>query len=187
MYFEEAGKQNTDECLKIAVDEAQKRGIKHLVVASTVGSTGVQAAEMTKDLDINLVVVAHSSGHAGNAEDPGKQLMSDEIRKQIEDLGATVFIGTDALTGFPIAFGVRGRQSELNLIADTLRMLGQGTKVCVEIVAMAADANLIPVEDVISVAGTGRGADTVAVIGAKSTNRFFDIRVREFLAKPSNF
>ena len=60
-------------------------------------------------------------------------------------------------------------------------------KVCVEIVAMAGDANLVPVEDVIAVAGTGRGADTAVVIGANSTNRLFDIKVRAILAKPKNF
>ena len=73
------------------------------------------------------------------------------------------------------------------LIADALRMFGQGMKVCVEIVAMATDANLVPVTDVIAIAGTARGADTATVIAANSTNRFFDIKVREILAKPKNF
>jgi hypothetical protein len=77
--------------------------------------------------------------------------------------------------------------SQQDLVAHTLRMLGQGMKVCVEIVAMAADAGLIPCEDVIAVAGTGRGADTVALIGANSSNNFFQIKVREILAKPRAF
>jgi hypothetical protein len=66
-------------------------------------------------------------------------------------------------------------------------MLGQGTKVVVEIVAMSADAGLIPFSDVIVVAGTGRGADTAAVIKANSSNRFFDIKLREYLVKPYDF
>ena len=66
-------------------------------------------------------------------------------------------------------------------------MFGQGMKVCVEIVAMAGDAGLIPIGDVIAVAGTGRGADTVVVVAANSTNRLFDIKIREILAKPKNF
>jgi hypothetical protein len=52
---------------------------------------------------------------------------------------------------------------------------------------MAADAGLIPCEDVIAVAGTGRGADTVALIRANSSNNFFQIKVREILAKPRAF
>jgi hypothetical protein len=77
--------------------------------------------------------------------------------------------------------------SQQDLVANTLRILGQGMKVCVEIAAMAADGGLIPCEDVIAVAGTGRGADTVVVIRANSSNNFFQIKVREILAKPRDF
>jgi hypothetical protein len=66
-------------------------------------------------------------------------------------------------------------------------MLGQGVKVCVEIAAMACDAGLAPADDVICVAGTGQGADTACLIKADSSNRFFQIRVREILAKPREF
>ncbi len=52
---------------------------------------------------------------------------------------------------------------------------------------MSADAGLIPFSDVISVAGTGRGADTAAVIEANSSNKFFDIKLREYLVKPYDF
>ncbi|MCX9081565.1 MAG: hypothetical protein OIN83_05150 [Candidatus Methanoperedens sp.] len=57
----------------------------------------------------------------------------------------------------------------------------------VEIVAMSADAGLIPFSDVIAVAGTGRGADTAAIIKANSSNRFFDIKLRDYLVKPNDF
>ena len=183
MYFEQAGVDNTEKSLQIAKDEALKRGIKHLVVASTRGSTGLQAAQMLQDTDIKLIVVAHSTG----LRESGQQLFDEETKKEIENLGGVVFIGTDTLTGFQIAMRSKGGFSEETLISNVLRMFGQGTKVCVEIVAMATDANLIPVTDVIAVAGTGRGADTVAVIAANSTNRFFDIKVREILAKPRDF
>jgi len=38
-----------------------------------------------------------------------------------------------------------------------------------------------------AVGGTGRGADTAAVIAADSSNRFFNIKVGEKLAKPVEF
>ena len=60
-------------------------------------------------------------------------------------------------------------------------------KVCVEITAMAADAGLIPAEDIVAVAGTGRGADTVCLIKADSSNRFFKIKVKEIITKPKEF
>jgi len=36
----------------------------------------------------------------------------------------------------------------------------------------------------VAVAGTGRGADTVAIIRAHPSNRFLDVKVRQILAKP---
>ena len=42
MYFEKAGKENTERTLLIAKEEALKRGINHIVVASTFGDTALQ-------------------------------------------------------------------------------------------------------------------------------------------------
>lgn len=183
MYFERAGKDNTRQTLQIAKDEALKRGIKHIVVASTVGDTGLQAAQVLQGTGIKLIVVTHSTGH----RQPGEQLFNPETKKDIERLGGVVFTGTDTLTGYEIAMGIRGQSSPQALISAVLRMFGQGMKVCIEIVAMAGDAGLIPIEDVIAVAGTARGADTAVVVSANSTNRLFDIKVREILAKPKSF
>ena len=49
---------------------------------------------------------------------------------------------------------------------------------------MAADSGVIPFDDVITIAGTGRGADTACLIRANSSNRFFKIRIKEIIAKP---
>lgn len=146
MYFEKAGKDNTQETLQIAKEEALKRGINHMVVASTFGDTALAAADMLKGTGIKRVVVTHNTG----IREPNLQTF-DQI------------------------------------VADTLRIFGQGTKVVIEIVAMSADAGLIPFSDVIAVAGTGRGADTAAVIKANSSNKFFDVKLREYLVKPSDF
>ena len=71
------------------------------------------------------------------------------------------------------------------IIRDTLRMFCEGVKVCVEIAAMAADAGLVRTdEDLISVGGTGRGADTVLVIRPSNSRKLFDTKVRKVLAKP---
>ncbi len=183
VYFDKRGAENTEQTLQIAKDAALKRGIKNLVVASTRGNTGLQAAQMVQNSGIRLIVVGHSTGHL----EVGQQLMDMEMKKAIENLGAAVFLGTDVLTSFPTAMKAKGRFSEQTMVAGALRMFGSGVKVCVEIVAMASDANMIAVEDVIAVAGSGRGADTALVIAANSTNQFFDIKVREILAKPRDF
>jgi hypothetical protein len=66
--------------------------------------------------------------------------------------------------------------------------MGEGTKVCVEITLMAADAGLIPVDkDIVAIAGTGEGADTALRILPANATRFFDLKIREIIAKPHNF
>jgi len=183
MYFDRAGEENTTDALRIAVEEAEKRGIRHIVVASTRGDTGLQAAKLLEGKGMALVVVGHNTGFS----EEGKQEFDEGKRAQIEKLGGKVYTGTMVLRNLGTAIRSMQSYSQQDLVANTLRMFGQGMKVCVEIVAMAADAGLIPCEDVIAVAGTGRGADTVAVIRANSSNNFFQIKVREILAKPRAF
>lgn len=183
MHFDRAGAHNTEETLKIAMQAAEERGIPYVVVASTKGDTGLQAAVLLQGTGISLIVVTHNTGFS----EEGRQEFDEAKRAEIEELGGTVYTGTMVLRGLGTAIRSLQACSQQDLVANTLRMLGQGIKVCVEIVAMAADAGLIPFDDVIAVAGTDRGADTVAIIRANSSNNFFKIKVREILAKPRDF
>lgn len=182
-YFEKAGKENTQETLQIAKEEAIKRGISHIVVASTFGDTALMAAELLKGTGVKLVVVTHNTGF----RESGLQTFDSEIKKKIENLGGIVYTGTLILSGLSRTLRERNGHSYEQIISDALRILGQGTKVVIEIVAMSADAGLIPFSDVIAVAGTVRGADTAAIIKANSSNKFFDIKLREYLVKPRDF
>ncbi len=181
--FIEKIRENTHKTLQIAKEEAIKRGIKHIVVASTFGDTALDAAELLKGSGINLIVVTHNTG----IREEGLQTFSPDTKKKIEEMGGKVHTGTMVLRGLGTALKERSGNSHEQIVADTLRMLGQGTKVMIEITAMSADAGMIPFSDVIAVAGTGRGADTAAVIRANSSNRFFEIKLKEYLAKPKNF
>ena len=50
---------------------------------------------------------------------------------------------------------------------------------------MAADAGLVRTdEDIIAIAGSGRGADTAVVMRPANAHDFFDLKVREILCKP---
>ena len=72
------------------------------------------------------------------------------------------------------------------LIANVLRIFGQGMKVTTEIILMAADAGMLPMDqDVISIAGTGRGLDTAIVAKPAHSGNLFDLYVKEIIAKPS--
>jgi len=183
VYFEKAGKQNTEPLLKLVKKRAESVGIRDFVVASTGGETGVAASELLKGY--NVVVVTHHTGFL----EPGAQELGEEYRRKILENGAKIFTGTHPLSSAEKAvrrkFGTLG---PLELMAHALRLMGEGTKVCVEIVLMAADAGLIPVDrDVIAVAGSSRGADTALIIKPANASNFFDLKIREIIAKPREF
>jgi uncharacterized protein len=73
------------------------------------------------------------------------------------------------------------------LIADTLRLFGQGVKVAVEISIMAADAGMLTGNDIISIGGSGKGADSAIVLKPANQSDLFDMRIREIMCKPRNF
>lgn len=183
-YFDRPGPENTDEAIREARKRVEELGIKHLVVASNSGETGVKVHESFKDLGVNLVVVTLHAGRwpVYRAPDPLKL----EILKES---GAKVLTCTHALLG-NVEMAIRERFGGLQpseIIAQTYYTISQGMKVAVEIALMAADADLIPVtEEVIAIAGTGRGADMVAIIKPSYTNKFFDVEIREIVAMPRN-
>jgi len=182
-YFKEAGRHNTDAVLRLVREYMEKEGIKDIVVASTTGETGAKASKIFKGY--NVVIVTHCFGF----REPGKIELQEEYKKEILANGAKIFTGIHALSGVERAIRKDfGTIQPLELIANTLRLMGEGTKVCVEITLMAADAGLIPVDkDIIAIAGTGRGADTALRIRPANTSRFFDLKIREVIVKPYGF
>lgn len=182
-YFDEAGKHNTDALLRIVKEYVEKEGIRDIVVASTTGETGAKASKTFKEY--NIVIVTHCFGF----REPGKIELEDEYRREILANGAKICTGVHALSSVERAIRKDfGTIQPLELIANTLRLMGEGMKVCVEITLMAADAGLIPVDkDVIAIAGTGRGADTALRIQPANAGRFFNLKIKEVIAKPRNF
>ena len=180
-YHEAPGEANTEVTLLRAKERAESLGIRNIVVASTYGKTGVKACEVFKGF--NLVVVRHHTGF----QSAGSQQMTDETERTVLASGARILTSGHALSGVERAIRrKRGTIGPLELMADTLRIFGEGTKVCVEITVMAADAGLIPMDrPVVAVAGTDRGADTALVVYPAHSNNFFDLFVSEVIAKPS--
>jgi hypothetical protein len=182
VYFKEAGPRNTGAILKTVKKyietEKSKTSSSHQRRV-----TSAKAAKLFKGC--NVTVVAHSHVF----KETGKDELDEELKKEILKTGAKIFVGTHALSSAERA--VRkdlGTIQTLELMANVLRRMGEGTKVCVEITLMAADAGSIPADkDIIAIGGTGRGADTALRICPANTARFFDLRIREIIAKPSNF
>jgi hypothetical protein len=182
--FMRAGRKNTEETLKAAIYAAEELKIRQMVVASTYGDTGLKAASMLEGRGISLVVVTHNVGF----KEPGSLEMTRETRARLEEMGARVCTATMPFRNIGTAIRQLQGYSQQDLIANTLRIFGQGIKVCVEIAMMASDAGLItPEEDIVAVAGTGRGADTAAVIAPMPSNRLFDLKVRRVVAKPEDW
>jgi len=168
--------------LAAAVAACRQRRIRHLVVASTTGATAEAALAAIAGQDIELIIVTHNTGF----NEAGAQEFPDVLRRRLEDAGVRVHTGTMVLRALGRAARDKlGGPDAEALVASTLRLLGEGTKVCAEIAVMAADAGLVPEGDVVCVAGTGRGADTCAVIRAVPSHRFFDLRIRAYVAKPA--
>ncbi len=182
VYFEKAGRENTDACLQIVKEAIKDFGYKHLVLASTAGDSGIMFSEALKGSGVNLVVVTHCAGF----KEPNICEISEETRQRITHAGAKVYTGTMVTHSLEAAFAAKfsGLYPGL-IVAHALRRFGEGTKVCCEMVMMASDAGLVPEgEEIIAVAGTGRGADTVLIIKSAVSKRFFDLKVLEVLAKP---
>ncbi len=182
VYFEKTGTENTVACLQIVKDAIKDFGYKHLVLASTSGDCGILFSEALKDSCINIIVVTHCAGF----KEPNKDEISAEAKQRIAHAGAKVHTGTMITHSLETAFASKFSGLYPTLIAaQALRRFGEGAKVCCEMVMMAADAGLIPEgEEIMAVAGTGRGADTVLVIKSAVSKRFFDLKVLEVLAKP---
>ncbi len=179
-YFEKPGKQNTSKTLLLARKRAEEIGVRDIVVASYTGYTGLKAAKIFKGF--NLVVVGGVYGF----EKPNKVSMSDATKRQIEKQGGKLLF-----TGH--SFGMIGRAIRRQfgtiqadeLVANVLRLFGQGVKVACEITCMATDAGLVKSgREVIAIAGTGSGADTAIVLTSANTHRFFETRIHEIICKP---
>ncbi len=180
VYFDEPGKANTDETLRLAKERADELGIRNIVVASYTGYTGVKASEVFKGY--NLVI---SAGVVGFRE-PNHHRMDPEARASIDANGGTIFFSTHAFGTLGRAVNRRFNTIQVEeIIAHVLRRFSQGVKVGCEVSCMAADAGLIETdEEAVAIGGSGGGSDTAIVLMPSNTHTFFDTKVLEIICKP---
>jgi hypothetical protein len=180
VYFLEPGSKNTEKTFEVAKRRAGELGIKTIVVASTSGETGLKAVEAFTNCKV--VVVTHTTGFRA----PDAQELTPQNRAKILEEGGLILTAAHAFGGVGRAVRRKLNTTQVDeIIAHALRVFGQGTKVACEIALMAADAGLIRTdEEVISIGGTARGADTALVVKPANTHDFFELRVKEVLCKP---
>lgn len=181
MYWDFPGEENTENTLAVVKKAVKERNIRHVVVASTEGRTA--KAFFEANLGVNLVVVTHVCGFSR----PGEMEFPEDLRQRLLNSGVKVLTTTHVLSGAERGISRKfGGIYPVEIIANTLRMFGQGVKVCVEVATMALDAGMIPYgEDVIAVGGTGTGADTAIIIRPSHAASIFDTWISEILCKPA--
>ncbi len=182
-YFSETGYSNTEAVLEAVARRVKDSAIKKIVVATCSGRTAIRARKML-DPGLHVIAVTHVTGFY----EPDSQELTEENRRKLLAEGVEVLTCAHAFGS--VGRGVRNKTGTYQadeIIAYTLRMFGQGTKVAVEIALMAADAGLIRTdEEMISIGGTNKGADTALIIKPSTSTHCFDLQVREVICKPSN-
>jgi len=174
VYFERSGNENTADVIRLVKERAQARRIKKVVVASTRGETARAAAKAIEGTGLHLVVIPWQYGFRDTQPFP------PELVAELQEKGHRVHFGT-MLFHTEDLYGNRTPQ----VMANLLRIFGQGIKVCVEIIMMACDGGCVDIgEKVIAVAGTGGGANTAVVATASPSTKMTGLRVHEIICKP---
>ncbi len=182
MLFDQPGKSNTAPTLQAAAERGRTLGLDEIVLATTSGDTAYQALKICAGFKLTAVTY-----HCGFKE-PFQCVMPDEVHRDLTARGVRVVTTTHALSG--VERGLSKKHAGLYpvlLMADTLKLFGQGTKVAVEVAVMAADAGTLSGRDVIAVGGSSRGADTALVLKPSHAARIFDLKIREIVCKPYDF
>jgi hypothetical protein len=180
MYFDQGGKDNTNQVASLVADYAKRQGIRHIVVASVSGYTADAILNAVSDAEIT--VVTHVIGMREN----GADTMGAEKRAELVQRGARIVTATHVLSGIERSISSKfGGVYPVEIMAHTLRLFGAGVKVAVECATMALDHGAIPYgEDIISIGGTGGGADTAILIRPAHGSRIFETRIKEIICKP---
>ena len=143
-------------------------------MASTWGDTARTAAESFEGTGLHLVVIPWQYGFRDTQPFP------QELVAELQGKGHRVHFGT-MLFHTEDFYGISTPQ----VMANLLRIFGQGIKVCIEIIMMACDGGCIELDEkVIAVAGSGAGADTAIVATASSSTRMKGLRIHEIICKP---
>lgn len=166
-YFEKPGPNNTKDVVEALSKRLEETGINTVVVASDSGET---ALELGKKISSNAKLVVISMEN-----------VKKDFRSDLEKMGAIIY--ENCIPAF--------RAKNLGYMKNTYYTLGQGFKVAVEVVVMAASKGAVkPGENVIGVGGTGEGADTALIVKAALPEDILgkDIKkrleIREVIAMP---
>lgn len=172
-FFESPGEGNTDEVIRTVVNRAEEGDIEAVVVASVSGKTSVKVAEQLRKRGLRMKVICVSGPPSWKKYAQYRfPLIEEEMWRKMDASGIRVI--NDVEEPFkPITFRnwwekktVEVLRPESDLFWMSLICVGgHGFRTAVEVVFMAEEAKVINAGDmVMSIAGTGTGADTAIVM-----------------------
>lgn len=191
VYFEKAGKVNTEETLKLAKERAEELGIKTILLASSSGYAAQKALEIFKNANFKLVVVSLE-----------KKRFPSELRKILEDKGIPLRFSALYYDRSSAPSNDLIKYSYPELMRYALYKLSEGMKVVLELGMVAAEEDLVSEnEEVVAIAGTGHkggrypaggGADTAVVMVPRRSENFNKLpenkddrrEIKEIICKP---
>ncbi|MCW4021229.1 MAG: hypothetical protein NWF14_08390 [Candidatus Bathyarchaeota archaeon] len=157
-YFESKGPENTDYVLRLVKERSDSLRIDTVVLASTRGDTAEKALDTL--VDKRLIIVGID-----------RNRFSPEIMKRAEE------------KGIPVIFSHETDYHYSEEMKAAFRRFSQGMKVAVEGAVIACLKGVLKEAiDVVSLAGSSRGADTAIVINA--TSDFTTVKIREVICMP---
>lgn len=174
-YFEDVRADNTEVTFSLVRERLKGSAIDRVALASTTGATAERAARFFREDGVKLIVVPHQFDFKRDVN-PFPRDLATKLRGDGHEVHfATMLFHTDDFYG----------STSPSQMANLLRCFSQGVKVCVEIVVMATDGGHVTKgEQVIAIAGTGRGSDTALVMQAASSQHLKKLRINEILCKP---
>ena len=180
VYFDKWGISCTDHTLRLAKERFDELGLKYVLVATSFGDTPVKALNYFKGEEI--VAVNSQYGF----REPGKHSTRPEYLKRLQEAGVRMVYQTHVFAGIDRSINRKfGGITHTQFLAQVFKMLGEGFKVCAEIAVMAADSGGVPVDqEVVSIGGTGRGADTAVVLVPAHSTDFFSMQFKEIICMP---
>ena len=144
LLFSQPGPHNTNAAAVEGIRKAKQLNTD-LVFASSSGTTArIVIAEARKQGFTGKLIDVRS---VSDAQARGLNRMNAETKRELEDQGVVIVTAGHALSS-----GERGLSRQfsgvypLEIMAATLRTLGQGVKVCFECAVMALDADVITIE-----------------------------------------
>ena len=179
-YFFQEGKENLEECLRIAYEKAVLREVKKLIIFTGIGQGPKLAIEKFRVqpcyADIKIIAVTFPSGQFKDSE-----ISSDDC-ELFRSHGVPIVrahLPFDPINAHYKNHGILGQ--DLTLIGNALSIFCGGMSLCVQAAIMACDAGEVALgEHVIALT-----SDTAILVRTAPTARLLtDFIVREILCKP---